>query len=108
MLLSTPRLTSAVVSLRDFLGNSVNRAGVEYSNGGSAKWGMMSSNFEVLIGIGGGMVDNFPEPEPEPEVVAAATSAAVASDIVAPEDGPAADVDLCCCCCPRAEARRNN
>ena len=65
---------------------------------------MMSSNFEVLIGIGGGMVDNFPEPE----VVAAATSAAIASDIVAPEDGPAADVDLCCCCCPRAEARRNN
>ena len=103
MLLSNPRLTSAVVSLRDFLGNS-DRAGVEYSNGGSAKW-MMSSNFDevsmellliVVVGGGGGMVDNFPEPE----VVAAPTSAASAPV------GAAADER--CCCCPRAEARRNN
>lgn len=59
MLLKRPRLTSAVVSLRDFLGNS-DRAGVEYSNGGSAK-GISSNLFEmeveVVVAGGGGMVN---------------------------------------------------
>ena len=50
MLLKRPFLISAVFSLKDFLGKS-DMAGVEYSNGGSARWGTISS---ILVDIGGG------------------------------------------------------